>query len=256
MIYGLYLSATGVLANSYRQDVIANNLANSETVGFKRDLALFRERQTATGERGLSARQHSDPRLENTGGGFLCAPTLVDASQGELEQTGNAWDLCLQGEGFFAVNEGGKTRLTRNGQFMVNRAGNVVTAAGAHEVLDPTGKPIKLGSNAPVTINDAGLVTQNEEVVARVGVFDVADRSKLRKLGATLMDPLDQKLTAPAAGKGPMVHSGFVERSNVDPSIELAQLMDAQRLLEANANMIRFQDQMLARLVNDVGKIG
>ena len=63
MIYGLYLSATGVLSNSYRQDVIANNLANAETVGFKKDLALFQERQTEAQYRGLSARNHSNPLL-------------------------------------------------------------------------------------------------------------------------------------------------------------------------------------------------
>src|SRR3954454_7131920 len=88
MIYGLYLSATGVMANAHRQDVIANNLANSETVGFKRDVTSFQERLTeAQAQRGPT-----NPLLENIGGGLLVHPTAIDFTQGELETTGNNLD--------------------------------------------------------------------------------------------------------------------------------------------------------------------
>src|SRR5438105_2371537 len=119
MIYGLYLSATGVLANSYRQDVIANNLANSETVGFKKDLALFQQRGTEAQERGTP--DESSRLLEGLGGGLLAAPTSMDLSQGDLEHTGNPLDVGLEGPGFFAVKESdGATRLTRDGRFMLD----------------------------------------------------------------------------------------------------------------------------------------
>src|SRR5438477_1085662 len=106
MLYGLYLSAAGVQTSSYRQDVIANNLANSETVGFKRDLALFQARRTALNE-SRRAGDWSDPLLEGLGGGTFVMPPATDHSQGELDHTGATLDLAVEGDGYFAVNDGG-----------------------------------------------------------------------------------------------------------------------------------------------------
>src|SRR2546421_5208905 len=107
MIYGLYQSATGVLTNSYRQDVIANNIANSETVGFKKDLALFQQRPTEAQARGL--RHATNPLLEALGGGILASPTAMNPEQGDLENTGNNLDVAIQGSGYFKVNDNGQT---------------------------------------------------------------------------------------------------------------------------------------------------
>jgi len=245
MLYGLYLSATGVLTNSYRQDVIANNLANSETVGFKKDVALFQQRLTATQEQRKIA-AHGDPRmLENLGGGVFASPTLVDSSQGELEPTGNQLDIAVQGNGYFAVKAGGNSRLTRDGRFMVDRAGK------DQQVLDIQHRPIAIDSTQPLSIGKDGVITQAGKPVAQVGLFDVPDKTKLQKEPGNLLNAGEMPLR-PATGT---LRSEFVERSNVDPTTELAQLMDAQRQLEANANMIRYQDQMLGKLVNEVGKI-
>src|ERR1700709_2831305 len=101
MLYGLYLSATGVLTNSYRQDVIANNIANAETVGFKRDLALFQERRTEAAERGLPP-SRSNPVMEALGGGVFASSPIVDKTQGELEPTGNNLDVAIVGQGYYA----------------------------------------------------------------------------------------------------------------------------------------------------------
>jgi flagellar basal body rod protein FlgG len=253
MIYGLYLSATGVMTSSYRQDVIANNLANSETVGFKRDLALFQQRRTEAQERGAGP-GWTAPGLERLGGGALVSPTQVDASQGELEPTGNPLDVGIMGSGYFAVKDHDQTRLTRAGNFMVDRTGKLVLANGQGQpVLDVKGKPIQLAQSARTEIGSDGTITQDGQAVARLGVFNVPDRLKLVKQGGGLLAYSEpDKLTASTA----TLQSKFVERSNVDPATELANLMEAQRQLEANANMIRYQDQTLGRLVNDVGKIG
>ncbi|MCY2954178.1 MAG: flagellar basal body protein [Planctomycetota bacterium] len=194
MIYGLYLSATGVLANSYRQDVIANNLANAETVGFKRDLAVFQEQRTEARLRGLSPAMYSNRVLEGIGGGI-------------------------------------KVQM----------------------VLDDKGSPIKLPPGGVSSIERDGAVNQNGQVVARVGLFDVPQDAKLTKRGDAMFAYAQTKPLRPADG---VLRSGFVERSNAEPTNELTALLDAQRQLEANANLIRYQDQTLGRLVNDVGKIG
>jgi flagellar basal-body rod protein FlgF len=254
MNYGLYLSATGVIANSYRQDVIANNLANAETSGFKRDLALFQERPTEARTRGGGFRNFSDPLLERLGGGAFASPTLVDQRQGEFEPTGKPLDVAIQGTGYFAVSDGTTTYLTRNGEFSTDRTGKLVLATDPGlAVMDPRGRPITLRPGRPTFVARDGTVTQDQRPAGRIGVFDVPDRTQLTKQGGTLFaNPTNQPLQ-PGAG---LLRSEAVERANVDPAAELAELMDTQRQLEANANMIRCQDQTLSRLVNEVGKIG
>jgi flagellar basal-body rod protein FlgF len=257
MIYGLYLSATGVMTNSYRQDVIANNIANAETVGFKKDLALFDQRLTEAQQRRLATAgplSPSNPMLERLGGGLLAHPTAIDTGQGEFEPTGSPLDVAIEGDGFFAVDAAGQTRLTRNGQFAIDSTGHLsLSNAKGQQVLDVEKQPIQLEPGGGVRIGSDGTVTQHGRPVARLGVFDVADKSKLTKQGGTLISYGPQDLQPAAAAT---LHNEAVERANVDPATELTALMDTQRQLEANANMIRYQDQTLAKLVNEVGKIG
>jgi flagellar basal-body rod protein FlgF len=261
MIYGLYLSAAGVVTSSYRQDVIANNLANAETPGFKRDVALFQQRLTEAQSRRRGMSAGSDDRsvdlLENLGGGILASPTLVDTRQGDLDRTGSPLDVAILGDGYFAVTDRGETRLTRNGRFMLDKEGYLVLSdAAGHKVLDPEGKPVRLppGGEAGVEIRGDGLISRNGQQLGKLGIFDVPDRSQLTKQGGTLMGYPDR--SAIKAVASPDLHAQFIESANVDPTIELAELMETQRQLEANANMIRFQDQTLQKLVNEVGKIG
>ncbi|HVT90803.1 MAG TPA: flagellar hook basal-body protein [Tepidisphaeraceae bacterium] len=253
MIYGLYLSASGVLSNSYRQDVIANNLANSQTVGFKRSLAMMQARRAEAGEQGQP--QLTDPTLENMGGGLLQLPSFVDQTAGPIEPTGNNLDVAINGKGYFVVQAGDQTKLTRNGQFMVDRAGYLILADGTgNRVLDKQLKPIQLG-NVPqslLSVKIDGTITSSGEPLAQLGFFDVPTPAALRQNGGTLLTYPDMKKLKPASGT---LQSGFTESSNVDPTTELTQLIDAERQLEANANMIRIQDQTLSRAVNDVGKI-
>ena len=259
MIYGLYLSAGGVRASALRQDVIASNLANSETVGFKKDVALFEQRLTEAQARrlppgGSVSGGLTNPLLEPIGGGLLAHPTVIDSSQGELEPTGSPLDVAIEGRGYFAVDDKGQTRLTRNGQFAVDREGYLILSnENGQKVLDADREPIKLEPTGGVAVGSDGSVTQHEQPVAKLGVFDVLDPARLAKQGATLLSPGAQDLV-PA--EGVTVHGEFLERANVDPAVELAALMDTQRQLEANANMIRYQDQTLSKLVNEVGKIG
>jgi len=251
MIYGLYLSASGVLTNSYRQDVIANNIANSETVGFKKDMALLQQRPTAAQE--LARSDQTNSLLEPIGGGLLASSTVVDSLAGEIEPTGNNFDVALQGNGYLAVSSDGKIHLTRNGQMVLDRTGRLVLSNDPNQaILDSKQSPIVLDPTSPTTIATDGTITQNGKPLATLGLFDVSDPSTLRKDGATLLStPADAMLNKAA----PTVRSGFVERSNVDPATELTELMDTQRQLEANANMIHIQDETLDKLVNDVGRI-
>jgi flagellar basal-body rod protein FlgG len=252
MIYGLYLSATGVLTNSYRQDVISNNLANAETVGFKKNVALFQQRLTeAQAQRNPNA---SSALLDNIGGGLLCAPTQVDTTQGELETTGNKLDVAITGEGYFGVQDASGLKLTRNGSFSLDRRGNLILSNTGNMVLDQDRKPITLDptQRSLIEIGSDGQMTVAGKQVAKLGLFNAPDPQQLKKQGGTLMSYSDpNKLTSSKA----TVVGGALERANVDPATELSVLMDAQRQLEANANMIRYQDSTLSKLVNEVGKV-
>jgi flagellar basal body rod protein FlgG len=252
MLYGLYLSATGVMANSHRQDVIANNLANSETVGFKRDLALFMERAPES-QAGSRPGEYSDPMLDRIGGGLFVAPSSVDTSAGELETTDGPLDVAIMGNGYLSVENGGKRQLTRDGRLMVDRGGNLIQAGSGAKVLDVDGKPIALDPGVQTEIATDGAVTQNGQAVARLGLFEITDPRKIIKTGSNLLGVTDPAALKPTKAE---LRTGMLERANVDPAIELSALMECQRELEANANMIRYQDQSLGRLINEVGKIG
>src|SRR6478609_8545474 len=109
MIYGLYLSASGVISSSHKQDVIANNLANAETAGFKRDVPQFQQRLSEVEQRRASAMQSgwSDSNLANIGGGLFVMPNSPDLSQGSMESTSSPLDVAIDGEGYFAVQSKG-----------------------------------------------------------------------------------------------------------------------------------------------------
>lgn len=248
MSYGIYLSASGVVSASHRQDVIANNLANLETTGFKRSLALFRERSAASAP---------DDTVRGLSGGLLVAPTRVDLSQGALEDTGNPLDVALHGEGFFALRQpDGTLRLTRDGRTTIDRDGYLVSASdGRSRLLDVRRRPILIKGFAPSMLNvDRGgriLVAGTSESLGQIGVFALPRGVAAIPDGRGRIRVPDGSLP----GADAEVRGGMVERSNVDPALEMVRLMEAQRQLDANANLIRFQDQATGRLVAEVGKI-
>lgn len=259
MSYGLYLSAAGVVGNSHRQDVIANNLANVETAGFKRSMAMFQQRPAESKTPGQQRFSH--PLLDGIGGGLFISPTRLDLQQGNLEPTDNRLDVAIQGEGYFAVRgRDGDHRLTRDGRMLIDNQGFVIAGDDTQaRLLGPNREPIRLQGFSPaeLRIDTAGRVLRagTSEVLATIGVFKPVDANAvLLPVGNSQMQIwADNTAIQPIEG---IVRSGFVERSNVDPATEMVRLIEAQRQLEANANMIRYQDQATGRLVAEVGKIG
>lgn len=252
MNYGLYLSATGIVTNTHRQDVIANNLANSQTSGFRRQLAIVMPRPPESQESG--GRRLGDPKLDMIGGGQLMAPSAFDFGQGNLETTGGQLDIAADGEGFFGVQTRNGFHLTRNGQLTIDNEGFLaLVGTDRARVTDRLQNPINLRGleQADLQIQPDGTITYRNEVAGTVGMFAMRDTSQLRPVGDTLLKPFGdvQRIAT-------NLIPATVERSNVDPAVELVRLLDAQRQLEANANMLRYQDQTLGRLVNDVGRIG
>jgi flagellar basal-body rod protein FlgF len=251
MIYGMYLSATGLITASHQQDVIANNLANAETGGFKRQLEIQTQRQVES--KVAQSLGQGNSLLDNIGGGQLTGPTYTDFTAGDLEDTANNFDTAITGQGFFAVKDGDQTRLTRNGSLMIDKQGHLITTAG-QQVLDSKRQPITLSgfAQSQLRIETDGSIKSGRDTIAQIGLFQPDNPQSLHAVGRNMYGfGTDTKLN-PADAR---LQHNMLEKANVDPTTELTRLMESQRLLEANANMIRYQDQSLSRAVNDVGKI-
>ncbi len=257
MNYGLYLSASGVLTNMHRQDVIANNLANASTIGFKRDLDAFSQRRPESQENPGPADLAHD-LLDRLGGGMFVAPTQTDFRDGALRQTDNPLDLAIAGEGFFAVrtSENGQThtRLTRDGRFSLAADGSLITTTGRHAVLGVDGEPVQVNPNQPLTIDDAGLIRQNGEAVGQLRLAAVNDPGALKHMGGGLYQATDAALAeAPQAVS--RVMQGWLEASNVDPIREMVQMIRASRAIDNNATMLRYHDTVMEQAAGVLGRV-
>lgn len=252
MVYGSYLSAGGMLVNQYRMEVLANNLANAETTGFKQDLTVVRERMPQHME-DLVGFEASDPRLDGMTGGSLVAPTHTSFTQGPIEKTDRALDVALRGPGFFRVQTEAGERYTRDGRFMVDEQGGLVTVAGHHPVLDESGSPITVpaGLRDAVRISASGDVGAGDQSLGTLGRVAFEDTSLLRKQGGNLIQSLGaepQSLTSDLA-------VGAVERSTVDPVREMVSMIEVSRAYQMNATLLGLSDSTLGRAVNDVGRV-
>lgn len=254
MNYGLYLSASGTLTSLHRQDVLANNLANINTVGFKPDFVALQARLPERLESG-DAMMNPEELLEQLGGGHLSNDTRISLRQGELTSTGNDLDLAIQGDGFFVVDTGTRggdaLRFLRDGRFTINTAGELVTASAGMRVLDVNDQPIRLNRNAPVEVHGDGAIQQNGATVAQVQISTVRDDSQLQKEGHSLVRFTGSNRIA-ATGS---VKQRAIESSAVDPIMMLNSMINASKAVQANATMMQYHDNILGQAVNTLGRV-
>lgn len=247
MIYGLYQSAAGMMVNEYRQGVISNNLANADTIGFKREIATFAERLRAD----QAGRRHgpSDSTLGGLSGGTWLGETATDFSEANFIESQNPYDVALAGPGFLRVLHDGKEYLSRDGRMTMTPSGDLVQAATGAAVLGPAGQPIRLDPRGgAITIDENGRISQGGFERTGLGIADVQDYDALRKVGGGRFDAAGQSLTQSPA----KVIPGFVESSGVKPVQELATMIEASRAFQINAQMVSLQDQIGGRLINVV----
>ncbi|MDP6777921.1 MAG: flagellar hook-basal body protein [Candidatus Latescibacteria bacterium] len=254
MLHGLNLSGSSMLARATRQDVIANNIANSDVPGFKRD--------------GIFLKELGEARRKGSGGYPVwrenrIAGAYIDLEQGSLRQTNSPRHLAIQGPGFFQVRTPQGDVYTRNGEFSVNRDGILVTNLG-QPVLDETGREIRLES-ADFTINEDGQIFQAGEAKGTIAIHDFekdAEGHYQDPDGVTRLERKQNGFLVPKPGinrvpKSPQtkVVQGFLEESNVNPIVEMVDMVTLFRSYEADQRVIRAQDDTLRRAVSDVGSI-
>jgi flagellar basal-body rod protein FlgF len=253
--YGLQISASGVAAALYRQDVFANNLANIDTAGFKPDVPSARPRQAVREEDGVFDLP-SNALLERLGGGVLLNANRVSMKQGALRQTGGPLDVGFQGRGFLVVGgaaDQGEVLLTRDGRLARSAEGVLVLASSGAAVLDDSGSEIRLAATGPVTIDGDGTVVQNGAPLGRLGLVDVPPGVALTKLGQSLFRagvPADS--LTPAAGR---LSQGAYEESASDEVASLMQVTAAGREVETNLAAMMQHDRLMDRAINTVGRV-
>lgn len=257
MINSLYISKTGMEAQQMQLDTISNNLANVSTNGFKRAHAVFEDlmyqnlRQVGSS----TSEQSQLPSGLQVGMGVKTVATSRSFAQGNLQQSGNALDVAIQGNGFFQVTmPDGTTNYTRDGSFQVDSQGRLVTSSGL-----PIANGINVPANAKnITIAPDGVVTASiPGNVTPQPIGTIALASFVNPAG---LDPRGQNLYAesPASGQpntgapganglGNLMQ-GSVESSNVNIVQELVTMIQTQRAYEMNSKAIQTSDQMLQKL--------
>jgi flagellar basal-body rod protein FlgF len=248
MPYGMYISAEGAQAQAMRMEVIANNLANVETVGFKGDVATFNSRLAEAIKEGQA--DAGDGSINDIGGGVTVEGIHTDYSPGPLRQTNIPTDFAVAGDGFFTVQRDGATYLTRAGNFKLTSAGQLVTQEGA-AVLNENGGPVVIDrEQGPWQLAQDGTITQSGSVVGQLGLRQPNSLGDLAKVGENLFRPLAQTVPVPTTERD--VRQGYVEGSAVNPTLEMLAMIKTSRAFEADTRLIQTQDELISALINRV----
>lgn len=258
MIQGLYAAASGMMAVEDRQAVIANNIANVMTPGFKRQLAV---------QEGFYATYFGSAKNtlvfdgeEAPGGGMKLVETFSDFRNGIVSSTGNVFDIALVGPGFVAIGQPeGSTRtgapegalFTRNGKFSVGMDGQLVTTDGL-TVLSEGGDPI-IVAGGNVQINGDGEVLVDGELSGKIQIVEFQNPHALTRQGFTIYFADQATLNRSAPATRTVVKSEAVEMSNVQLPAEMAHMMMALRAYAANQRVISTIDATIGRLIDQVG---
>ena len=257
MMRSLWTATTGMVAMQMQIDTMSNNLANVNTVGFKKSRAEFED---------LMYQTLAVAGTETTGGnrlptglqvGLGVRPTTVHKffTQGDLQNTGNQLDIAIQGQGFFKLDVNGRELYTRAGSFKLNQDGTIVTANGyplQPTITVPTAtKTITITENGHLTCLDQN---SNELAAADIPLYTFINPSGLtaegRNLYSTTQASGDAQEVTPGDQNAGTLAQGFLEMSNVELVDEMVGLIVGQRAYEANSKAITTADGMLQTAVN------
>jgi flagellar basal-body rod protein FlgF len=244
MIQGIYTASQGMTPLIDKQDIIAHNLANANTTGFKQS-GLFVQAY----QKYLS----NDLRQPFASSEIKVDEVYIDYSQGNLIHTGSDFDCSIQGSGFFTVMTEDGIRYTRNGNFSLSPEQLLVTSDGAR-VMGKDGF-IRLEDRHPVVILEDGTVVQENNVRGTLKIADFEKPYRIRREGNGHFIPLlpgNPVIDSP----GFVIKQGYLEGSNTQVIKNMVQMIEAFRHYESSQKALQAQDETLDRAVNQVGRIG
>ncbi len=255
MLKGLRSAETAMNIQLTKVNVLANNLANVNTTGFKRVLSEVVERTPPDTQPGASP--GTTPPVPTGLAGrtvrdlILDVRAPIDMTQGPLRQTGEPTHVALRGEGFFKIQRDGREYYTRDGNFTIDARRRLVTQAG-----DPvlgTGGPIEL-PDGEIRIDTDGTITVDGAQVGRLAVVTFDDPGLLRHMGGSLMSRPEKMAARPVPEQEVQVEQGMLEESNADPVETMVAMIAAQRAFQLESKVLQNADRILGKAVNDLSR--
>lgn len=251
MIKGIYTSASGMLSTQRRLDIISNNLANANTSGYKKESAVKESFPEMVMQK---IEGNSREEIGELGTGVRLEQSYTDFSMGSKRRTGNQLDMAIKGDGFFAVETPTGQKYTKNGNFSLNRDGQIITQQG-YPVLGENGEPIQTIEGRDINIDQDGQVYLGELEADSIQVVDFANREELVKSGENLFtyngDQADIQQT-----EDYQLLQGYLEGSNVNTVREMTKMIEVNRLYQAQQRVMKKADSTLDKAVNQVGRVG
>lgn len=223
-----------------QMDVVANNVANANTNGFKADHSLFEEYLNSNARQdNFIGRDRRVSYVQDRG-------TFRDVGQGPMEATNNPLDMAIDGTAYFAVQANGGERYTRDGKFSLNSTGQLVTSDGnlvlgtsGPITFQPTDHDINVAPDGTVTVLEG--TARNDSIRGKIRMVSFDDPARLTKLGANLYDVGS---AVPQADTKSSVRQGYVEKSNVNAVGEMSRMVEVMRSYSAIANLLQQQSDL------------
>lgn len=251
MIKGFYSAVSAMMAGVERQKMLSHNAANINTPGFKELMSTLTDfDQTAVqfppgGDQNALAKY-----VGNLGLGVELGARLTNYEEAAMKNTGHEFDLAINGRGFFSIRTPQGDRVTRDGRFLKDANGGLVTVEG-YPVLNSAGQPLRLPEGRLV-VNSDGSLTVNGAAAGTLGiaVFQNPTTDLVRDENNTFV-----VVGQPAARSGFTVQQGFLEMSNVNASQLMTEMVTVSRLYEAAQKMVTNQDELLGRSISTLGRV-
>jgi len=245
MEVSLYQAAAAMSATAQWQDMIAENLSASSVPGSRKQEISFSDVQA-----GLNSGAVGRPGSSFT---LPTANKVTNFQPGELHPTGNLMDFALEGPGFFAVKmPNGQTGYTRDGEFQLNAQGQITNKQG-NVVLGDTG-PLQLHPNNPgtITVSPDGEVAQGDQIIGKLKTYEFQKPQQLTLAGSGMFTANGTGAIATPA-TSTKVRQGFLEAANSSPTTQMASLITAMRLFEANQKVLQMQGDRMSKVITDLG---
>jgi len=260
---GIEAAASGMMAQQLNIDVISNNLANANTVGFKQFIPIFKNisdnilKEKSKKDDNLS----EDKTIGTLSSGSVLDSTILDLQQATLKKTDNKLDFALDGNGFFAVSTPNGDCYTRNGSFVIDDKGSLITKDG-NSVLNKDGAPIIINlnnTNTPKTLDklnvtEDGTIFLGKEEIGKLKIAAFSKPEDLTSLGNSLYKPVDNNIK-PTEAQNCKVNQGFTEGSNSSVIENMINTISATRTYETLSKIVKTTEMTLSKAVNDVGRL-
>ena len=251
MTKGFYNLTSGILSQTRRLDVVANNMTNLATAGYKSETYT----DSTFDEVLISRVGNKDKSGSQVIGSesYILAPDqlYIDYTQGSLKETGLPLDFAIQGDGFFAIQTADGIRYTRNGSFSLDGEGRLCLS-GQGLVLSPEGQPISFFTDQVRADSSGRFFTQDGGIyMGQVGVFTFEDNGQLTIEDSGLFDTGGQQ----AQAADTPLQWGYIEESNVDMIQEMTRMLTAQRALQGGAQILKLYDSLLTKATGELGRL-